>query len=388
MAVLSISNGKNEKESVEIISGEVWKIDKYTTKCEDSYEVRRLNQSQFKKFQLLYPTAGRGSVRLFLPSRWNGESKEWIVFYAKHRIAFTKILCDEDFMDYYVRCGSRYLTGYELNVIENYPQHLHHCMELFCYSLLEKDEKENNCKEGGPLYFGFMRDILYQYFKYSKAHNAKSIDQLYAEHYSQMHLLSSSVLQSRDQIKEENVRDSHAIEEQDPDYAIYDAMDRVENSYSRLQEFLSNPNFERYYGDIFNDSYLFILGNAVQEYEQKEIYKKWYSYGERGFDGTVVCPAIFKNSSYIDKFENATIVFFCVFGSDSELEKMLSLAIMNHSEVIIQLYDASLYPRYSKKYPQATILLAGVKDEDTLLDETDTFMIECYNRVRGKGYQK
>ncbi len=383
MAVLSISNGKNEIESVKILSGEVWKIDKYTTEFEDSYEIRQLNQMKFEKFQLLYPNAGRGSVRLFLPPKWRGESRIWTVFYKKHKVAFSKVLCDEDFMRYYARYGSRYLTFHEKNAIENYPKQLEYCMETFCHSLLMKDEKARDCKGGGPLYFGFMRDILYRYLIYSRKNsNAKTIDQLYAEYYREIESLTGN---------NEQIIVSAGLQgnvERDPDDVLYDVMDSVENRYSKLQGFLSNPNFERYYGSIFNDGYLFILGNSIQEYEQKEIYKKWYAYGEQGFDGIVVCPTVSKNSGYIDRFQMANIVFFCVFRSDLEVEKMISLAIINQAEVVIQLYDESLYPRYSKKYPQAIILLSNLMDEDTLLDETDDFMINCYNKARGKRYQK
>lgn len=384
MAILCISNGKNEKEAVKIIEDEVWKIDAYTTTLEDSNEVRIVNPAAYQNFQNLFPYAGRGSVRLFLPKR-GGEAKEWLVFYRKHEIAFPRILLDLEFMEHYVEEGSRFLTYSDICRIKDYPSQVEEYMKVFCKKLIEKDRITTGRNNGGPLYYGFMRDILYRYLKYSKANlNAPSIDQLYAEYYSEtrtLHDFSSSY-------RETSASLIPSESETDPDYLIYDEMDRVEVRYNKLHEFLSNPHFDRYYRDVFKDGYFFILGNAAREIEQKEIYLKWYNYGENGFDGTVVCPAAFKNSGYVDRFEKASIVFFIIFEGELEVERMISLALANQSEVAIQLYDASLYPKYAKKYPQATIFLASMKEEDELLDATDDFMIDCYNREKQKGYKK
>ncbi len=388
MAFLGISNGKSEREVIKVLSGDVWKIDSYTTNLEDSYEVRTKNFHAFQKFQKLYPTAGRGSVRLFLPSRRSGETKEWLVFYRKHKIAFSRILLNLEFMEDYVEEGSKYFTQSDMRVVDKYPASAHEYMNVFCRKLKEKDRIISGCEDGGPLYYGFMRDILYRYLKYSKKNpNVPSIEQLYTEYYREKNN-QLSLSSDCDRTTTPSISMVSYKREADPDYLLYDEMDRLETRYNKWLEFLGNPHFDRYYGNIFTDSYLFILGTSAQDLEQKEIYRKWWEYAERGFDGTVVCPAVFKNSGFIDKFEVASIVFFCIFESEPEVEKMISLALMNQAEVVIQLYDISLYPKYAKKYPQATILLAGVEDEDELLDSTDDFMISCYNRENEKRYKK
>lgn len=382
MAILGITTGKSNQEIVKILEGEVWTIDKYTMALVDSYELRSLNSSSFSKFQSLYPYAKNGSVRLFL----NGKDKELFVFYKKHRQAFERILLDHEFIEYYAEIGSNFFSRKDIDIIEHYPHRISVYMKLFCQELMDKDLKQNGQSNGGALYYGFMRDILYKYLNYSRRNkSAKTIDQLCAEYFSEQRSIQGFGL---DMPPSNNVPFIESVKEIDPDDEMFYSMDTVEPRYDKLKGFLGNPNFDRYYGDIFKDGYLFILGNKIEDYWQQEIYQKWYEYGERGFDGTVICPAIFKNSGYVDRFDVASIIFFCVFNTDPEVEKMISLALLNQSEVIIHLYDSTLYPKYAKKYPKATILLEGIQDEDSLLDATDEFMISCYNREKEKRYQK
>jgi len=382
MAILGIATGKCNDEIVKILDGEVWKIDKYTMAFADSYELRAFNAASFAKFQSLYPYAKNGSVRLFL----NGTDKEWFVFYKKHRHAFEKIILDHEFIEYYAEMGSKYFSRKDVDIIDHYPHRISVYMKQFCQALIDKDLKQTGQPNGGALYYGFMRDILYKYLNYSRQNkNAKTIDQLSAEYFSEQISIQIACLNTPPS-NDTPVMDRG--KELDPDYEMFYSMDTLETRYDKLKGFLGNPNFDRYYGDIFKDSYLFILGNKAEDYWQQEVYQKWYEYGTNGFDGTVICPAIFKNSGYVDRFDAASIVFFCVFDTNPEVERMISLALLNQSEVIIQLYDSTLYPKYIKKYPKATIVLQGVQDEDSLLDATDDFMISCYNRVKEKRYQK
>lgn len=382
MAILSISNGQYGSESVVLLEGEVWKIDKYTTTFEDSTEIRSLNSAAYSRFCKQYPHAGRGSVRLTLPKGRN-EFKDWNVFYRKHRVAFSAVLKDRDFIEYYIDNEHGYFSNYDILSIERNPIRIGEITSQFCTRLLERDAIENRCKDGGPLYFGFMRSVLYQYLMYCRINkNAKTIDQIYAEYYKESQTIPDFVREVRGENLPSTLIPSRRRDE--PDLDLYDAMDREESRYNKLASFLGSPHFERCYDDVLKDGYLFLLGTSIQEYEHQEIYKKWYNYAENGFDGTIVCPMLFKNSGYFEKFNLANIVFFCVFESDAEVERLISLAIANHAEVIIHLYDSTLYPKYAKKYPQVTILLARLESEDALLDATDDFMISCYNHHKNK----
>lgn len=367
MAILTISNNHSSSEAVKVKEGDVWEIDRYTTKFRDSSDLRQQNQRLYQEFQSKYPNGGRGSISLFVTK--NGEYKEWYVFYEKHLVAFKSIIHDQDFLDYYMNFGRS--RNYFRNIKDFYK------------SLEGLDDRRES-----KLYFETMRDMVYVYLQYCKENkDVKSIDQLYEEYYRREKLMSrtSSPLQ-REPIEHRIFLPSN--KEIDPDILIYDEMDRVESRYSILDSFLSNPHFERTYQDVLTDGYFFILGNSIVGEEQKEIYEKWYQYASDCFDGTVVCSALSKNTSSLNKLEQANIVMFCIFESDLDIEKSISMALINRSEVIIELYDSSLYLKYSKKYRQATIVLCGMQDEDTILDTTDYFIIDCYNHAKEKGYQK
>lgn len=394
MAILTISNGKYGNEYVVVKEGEVWQIDKYTMEYEDSSAIRTENLDLFQKFQSSYPFAGRGSVRLFLVNSSLDKRTEWLVFYKKHKTVFPQILSDSSFMEHYFDGGSRYLSFRDISNAENFPDRLAYYMLSICDNLKRRDQKAVGSIDGGPLYYGFLRDILYRYIDYSNRHkDVKTIDQLYVEYYKSIHdepnflfdkesdLFPSSTM--LEEVSKLSISDSTV----DPDEEIYSAMDNQEPRYSQLQAFLANPHFERHYGNIFEDSYLFILGNSIHDHEQQEAYEKWYQYAQDGFDGVIVCPNLSKETKYISHFEESSINFFCIFKIDAELERMIALSLANRSEVIICLYDASLYPRYAKSYPKAMIVLPNVVEPDKLLDQVDSFMIDCYNRVKEKRYQ-
>lgn len=392
MAILTISNGKYGNEYIVIKKGEVWQIDKYTMEFEDSAAIRMENQSLFQNFQSRYPHANRGSIRLFL-TRDTEERTEWLVFYKKHKTVFPKILDDSNFMDYYFDGGSKYLTSRDISSVDDFPDRLGYYMISICDALKRKDQ-ESGYAEGGPLYYGFMRDILYRYIDYSSKHKkVKTIDQLYSEYYKNISEEPNFFSDEHSSFPTPSVAYEDALREIrgddiDPDIAIYDAMDNLVSICTPLQEFLSNPHFERHYGNLLEDSYLFILGNSIKNHEQQEIYEKWYQYGKDGFDGTIVCPQLSINAGCINEFEKSNITFFCIFEEDTEIEKMISLALLNKSEVILYLYDASLYPRYTKKYPQTMIVLPRTVDSDKLTEQVDSFMISCYNRMKEKRYQQ
>lgn len=392
MATLAISSGKYGSEYVTIKEEDVWKIDKYTMSLEDSNEVRDMNLPLFQQFQRLYPNAGRGSVRLFLPSVRANDRSEWLVFYKKHKLVLPQILSDIDFMEYYIDGGTKYLKTRDICSISELPDRLGYYMISFCENLKYRDNRNYGITDGGPLYYGFMRDILYRYNSYSNRHReVKSIDQLYAEYYKNIYAEPNFLMGSRKlgspSITETATPSLDSYKSDEPDSEIYYAMDNYVPRYSELQGFLSSPNFDRYYGNIFEDSYLFILGSTIENYDQKEIYKQWYEYGKNGFDGTVVCPALSKNVADISQFDKSSITFFCIFQESAEVEKNICRSLLNGTEVIIFLYDETLYIRYAKKYPQATILLPRTVDPDQLLDSADSFMIHCYSSARGKRYQ-
>ncbi len=367
MAILTILSDSSSNEGIKIIEDDVWKIDRYTTALRDSFEVRRKNDRLFQEFQRKYPQSGSGSISLLVPKR--NEYKKWNVLYEKHLIAFRKILEDDDFLEYYdslVQSGHFFQSS------------------VAVYQMLKsiKPHQENR------LYFEIMRDMIWNYLQYTKENpNAKSIDQLYEEAFKEGSIYPKFMLPKAPTFQERRNL-STKYHEVDPDIEIYDQQDRVDGRYSLLDGFLGNPHFERHYPNTFIDGYFFLLGTVMENPLQKEIYQNWYTYAENGFDGTVVCPLLSKNSNFLNKLDKASIAMFCIFEEDPEVEKLIALTLVNQAEVIIELYDITLYPKYSKKYPKAVIVLSGIQDEDTVLDTTDTFMIDCYNHANSKRYQK
>ncbi len=367
MAFLTISSDSSGIEGVKLMEGEVWQIDRYTISFRDSFEIRRKNERLFQAFQKRYPQSGDGNVSLLVPNR--KEYKKWTVLYEKHFIAFKKILNDENFLDYY----------------DSLEQSKHFVQSSrSVYQFL----KETQPRDGNKLYFEVMRDMIWNYMQYVKTHpKAKSIDQLNQEAFREENS-RPSFLVSPTRVQQERRILSTKHHEVDPDIEIYDQMDRVEGRYNILDGFLGNPHFDRHYQNVFTDGYFFLLGTTIESLLQKEIYQQWYQYAENGFEGTVVCPALYKNSSSLTELEKASIAMFCIFEEELEVEKLIALTLANQAEVIIELYDFQLYPRYSKKFPKAIIVIPGIQDENTVLDLTDAFMIDCYNHANNKRYEK
>lgn len=389
MAFLCIASGRSSTDVVKLKEGEVWEIDQYTMRLEDSSVVRDKNAKLLAQFQKMYPHSGTGAVRLFKPShKVEGSWSEWIVLYKKHYIAFQKILTNQMFMQYYARTSQRYFSPYDRKQISYYPRYLKTHMGRYCKELKRRD-KEKTGKNGGPLYYGFIRETIYQYMQYCNSISplSPSIDTLYEKHLQQEKEKHRVITPSNPTPVFVTPTDNEY--EIDPDILKWDEIDRTEPRFSMLTSFLCNPEFDRQYGGIFKDSYLFLLGNPPQDMIEKEEYQRWYQYCEEGFDGTVVCPTLSKNTGWVREFEKASIVFFYVREASQTLEKTIALALANRSEVVILLYNPELYANYQKKYKEASIfLLNSFLSNDEVIDGVDEFMIAAYNRERDKKYTK
>ncbi len=382
MAYIGVFTEGLMSPSVKFLESDVWQIDKYTTQFQNSTAIRNANEEKYYEFQKKYPSAGRGYVRLFHMSS-RGEIQEWMVLYEKHKLAFPYILQNPDFMKYFVCVNKTYFSPFVQGLLLQKRKDGINQVRKYCRELKAADKKQMGVSDGGVKYYTFMRDIVYQYVAYTRKRSyAKSIDQLVQQHYEDCH--------SESKVQESSIKELFSyFPERDPDQILFDIRDNAIPEENLLKEFLGNPNFDRYY-DYFSDSdLLFLLGDAIEDFTSQERYEKWYRVCKDGFDGTICCPPLNKNSSLVSHFRDAQIVVFCISQKDRVVESEISVALNNKAEVALITYDPNLWQLYAKKYPGATLIMGK---ETNFQRQFEEFMIHVYqerkSKVRPKSYGK
>lgn len=363
MAILCLVSNNSNKERIELFRGPLWLVDQYTTQFEDSNQLVKESVSYEDISRLKRPYSSSIEIKIF------DGTEELDVFYKMHSAVFSKVIKDLDFMNYYFQNSQSNAFLFSKEEVEYYLLQVSSYAENFFKDMNQKTNEEEMSQ-----YFDFMRDVLTSYEKYSHENkDVQTMQCIYEE------ICWHQIHDDFDFSSEE--ADMSFENDREPDYYLEE-----EPKYHLLEEFLGNPNFERYYGGAFSDAILLILGNSSLEYPCQEIYQEWYEYAESGFPGTIKCPKIKNNLPWEKQFNEAAIAYFLVFKKDFKLEKLISLALLNGTNVVIQVYDVSLYERYMKKYPKATIL--PFENQDQMVDGMDRFMISCYNRAKEKWYKK
>ncbi len=389
MAFLMISSGNSYIDAVLLKEGEVWQIDKYTLGLEDSNEVRKKNAQKMKQFEAEHPFSGRGAVRLF-QSIEGEEVKEWMVLYHKHAVVFPTLIKNPQFMAFMVKRSREFFAPYDYSVLTYRPKEVARHMGHYCHNLKIADEKETGEKKGRR-YYKFLREVIFQYTQYCKYYSDSSIDDIYASLKAKQDAkkkgpqkVAKTLPKKVTYIPTPETRivpTFEPIEWLDPDQSLYDEMDREEIEPSPLTLFLGAPDFERYYGDIFSQDFLFLFGNSKEERSE---YEKWYAILEEAFPGHICIPQIGKGAKYAQNFDMAKIVIFLVEESEKAVEKAMVEALMNQAKVVIIAKRDSLVAYYQKKFPKAVVL----KEDEEFTSKFADFMIDAYNEERGKKYPK
>lgn len=212
MAYLCISKNRSSSDVILLQEGEVFEIDKYTTKFLDSEALRKRNKKQTKEYNETYPEGKRGGIRLFVPT--GDELIEYPVLYKKHVIAFREIIKNYQFMAHYseIKRNQEYYA-YKERTGNNRGNHE---TDLLTRIMKQKNPTsvseyirylkwldENNCKVkgGGRRYYEFIRGIIHNYNKYLETHpTLPDVDHIAETHFKR---LGNAKLEKRNhQIKE------------------------------------------------------------------------------------------------------------------------------------------------------------------------------------------
>ncbi len=390
MAFLCFALGNSNMDLVKIKEGQEWEIDKYTTKFENSMEIRKKHSKEYDAFCQQYSSPG--SVRFFREKE--DEIKEWRVLYRKHLVAFSKIVENPSFMGEFVRRKPNFFSEYDRRVILYYRKQMGSHMRKYCRDKKKTDEKLFGMKQGGPRYFEFVREVIFHYSLYLSSHpKAPTIEEIYR----QEEMKKRALKKPRATYRPPTIETAYptalyhlapqldsSLGDIDPDILLYDQMDRVEVEPDSLDLFLGSPNFETRYAEVLENQNFFLLGDRASSKEKEEEYRHWYQICEDSFTGKVIAPIIGVHASQISQFESANHCLFLLWEKNREVEKQIAIALYNHADVALIIYQKELVSYYQKKFPKATIIFGEEKERKEGFND---FMIALYNQEYGKKYR-
>ncbi len=384
MAILCFANGNSQAEFVKIKEGQEWEIDKYTTQFEDSSDIRNKNKALYQEFQQRYPDKACG-VHFYRETEEG--IKEWKTLYRKHLVAFQKIIENPSFMYYFSRRKKEFFSQYDIRILSYYRKEVASHMKKYCREMKKKDEQEYHMKNGGPRYFAFVREVVFQYSMYLPYHsNEPTIDGFY-EAYQSEKKKKQKPTTSREEVhipRTYQVPVFHPWQDRlDPDTILYDEMDREELEVDSLDAFLSSPHFDKRYAGIMEEKKLALLGNTPEDLEEKERYQYWYQACHNGFEGELVAPLLESNKKNLPSLENMNYCLFLLWRREQALERQIAIALQNKASVALICYDTNLVSFYQKKFPSVTFIFG---DEKKKKEEFNDFMIDLYNQEYGKKY--
>lgn len=382
MAYLVISNGREFSESILLLEGEQHEIDRFTSKCIDSDEIRKKKAKEFKTFQQKYPDGKNGSVRFFyLDGDSQGEIKEGFVLYKKHMIAFQEIIRNEAFMLSYVRVErakvyaadsefrnhmtgiSNYDLKYDLNGM------IHHSfnasLNRYIKRLKDCDKQKEGITGGGEKYFALMRTLIIRYNEYIKTRpELPTIDDIYKAHLAK---LSGTKLQKTSTPLTDYPSSLDILEGEEPEYVqqrlFQENYNQLHDEYLTREEiesmyvedpyvFFTSPDFDRYYGGLFRGEHIIVHGNV----QNREFYEKWEKICRICFDGMICCPPLGQNIELMNEFDTATLIVLFMTEDNRQLKYQVSRAKQNGTPVVVVSDDQQLIEQYQRLFKDAKII--------------------------------
>jgi hypothetical protein len=400
MAFLCVSNGRSSTEVTKLLEGELYEIDKYTTRYLNSDQIRDKNVAKLKNFKKNFPEAGNGSIRVFdenIPSE-NGLT----VLYKKHVIAFGEILKNVKFMRFLAseerakvlaaRRGEKstgsFLPLYELNGIlkYNFSASINRLLKI----LKQRDKDKTGKTGGGQSYFSFMRLALRKYnFWQTENKNHPSIDEMYRKH---LEIIESSALKKEPKsgrLVEETL--PLYIQEEIPfgiitetDFVDVIGYEEMINPEISPYTFFSSDSFDRSYSDLFDDSHMFILGSSKETDEYKELYE----ISKKCFDGQICCPILGEDASVYNDFDNSKMNIFYLEEKTRELEAFIARSQVNGASTIIISPNEKILESYREKYKDIETILSSIADKKQMEKDLVESFIRLYNEEYKRNYSR
>jgi len=379
MVYLCFANGRNKDEIVKIFEGQIYEIDRLTSTCIDSDDVRKKYKKRFREFKTKYPNAKNGSVRIFGEGVYSENGQR--VLYKKHKVAFNHIIKDADFLRWFARQelqkGKNRLIydTYVLKGIADYHKEITR-INQFLNSIKQTDHKNTGLKGGGELFYRFMRALLNCYEEYQKSNDVSeeyqksndvlipSIDEIWKEYLKKLEHArlerkapgENIVLDDGDEMVGTQRAAEDSIDEENVDAIYYDVPPIYDEP---LYGFFVSDSFVRFYSEIFEDDTLVVAYDLPLTNDLKKV-NSWQDVASTCYNGNtyVMCLSQFTQRD-INIFNNANIVIFYGETDTVSLRSALIRAIENKAEVILISESSDLIDMYSREFKCIITILDG-----------------------------
>ena len=407
MEYLCFANGRKKGECVRIFEGEIYEIDRLTSKYVDSDAIRKKYVREFSEFQRIYPNGGKGSVRIYGSSVTNENG--WRVLYQKHIVAFKQIIQDERFLRFMAerelkskRENRIIYDTYVLNGIAYYHKEKVR-INQFIATIKREDRKQYSVSGGARRYYRFIRDLLNKYDEYCKYNtNALTIDQIWKQHLEKVRNASvqRKPIMNNPQVKEEPIEDEETIAEIlpgfEPDVKVdtnVEQCDDYEPDYEYLGEqpvyreplygFFQHDNFERYFSKIFDENEMMVLGDFSVTQDPTKM-SPWAGIANTCFNGNVAAVDLEHFSSSDFRTFNNSMFITLIGEEDTEMLRTMAIrALENKAQVILISDDKGLLNAYSKKFKSIVTIYNDPNDNYAAQKAYVDFFVEQYQNAIG-----
>lgn len=393
MAYLCFADGRDQDKIVKIFEGKIYEIDRLTSTCIDSDDVRRKYEKQLHEFKTKYPDAKNGSVRIFGEGVYSENGQR--VLYKKHKVAFEHIIKDTCFLRWFamqeLRKDIKDRLIYDIYVLRGIAQYRKEITRInqFLKTIKQTDRANTGLKGGAENFYRFMRALLNCYEDYRKSNDAPSIDDIWKEY---LEKLSHTKLEHKAPGEnivlddgDEMVGVQHAAEasigEENVDAIYYD----VPPIYGEpLYDFFTSDYFAQGYSHIFEDNDLVIAYDLPLTNDIERV-NPWQVVASNCYNGTtyVRCLSQFTQSD-TNIFNGASVVIFYGEKDTLILRNAIIRAITNKAEVILISESSDLIDMYSREFKSIiTILESDNKNNTSAKRQLVDVFIEMYQSAKG-----
>lgn len=322
MAFLCISLDRSSMNAVHLIDGELYDIDKYTSKFNDASAILKEFKEKIVEFKKIYnidKEDNKVSLNVFLP-----DDKERFVLYKKHLIAFKALIMNNEFL--------KYALAYENNLLDKEYKLLIES-DKYNHYLFAQKIKELLSEMSEQEYYDLVRRLCYQYENYLEDiedDGILTIDQIYEQYLER-------------KTKElENTGEIPRIEKQ---------ISKNRNPFVLFK----HPKFVNKYGkELDKTRPIFILGGTISN-KYKNNYAEICDDCEICFENKIYHPF---NANVSAQFSSSTnniydsSLLVIVYGNDlnEDLDIKIRRAIEKENTVLIIVEDDELQQQFENRY--------------------------------------
>lgn len=359
MAFLCISLNKSSLDTVHLLDGELYDIDKYTVKYDSSKNILKEFPDKIAEFNHIYNLKDDShniKLRIFLAN-----DKEQFIMYKKHLVAFKTLIKDIRFLSYAIT--------YESSLFDKSIKDL-------IVAHASSDEiltkiKEYISKLDDVGYYDLVRKICFQYGNFIEDYQELellNIDEIYKRYLKQL---------KQSKIKKNHQSGSIKVQPVNNPFAVFE-----------------HPNFSKTYGSALDTTKpIFILGAKISESTKYE-YQELYDNCKKCFRNPIYYPMNAKVSTPLDTdfariFREALFIIINGNGINEEIDRKIRYASSKDITVLVLITDDYYADEYYKRYSSSdTVILKKYhfKDDNYKKEFADIAVglyINAYkNRVR------